>query len=295
MADNIVGPILVDASNVAGLIDTIIPQLQATTAQVQTNLTAEVNARLAAGVTAAAALVTAAGVAAAATTVVSGDLVQEITDREAAITTVTGLVTDEVTRAEAAEVALGIRVDSLLSNTDAVALDSLAKVVTAFQAVDGDLHQAILDLAAADTSALGLETIRATAAEVANANALTAAVSTINGNATTAATTTAANLAAAVTALHTYADNAATQGGSRSAIEDLVVSNNRIVLTHAPKDGWFSVSLGQVEYRNGVVAVHYDCNNDATVTDGKTYQISVANSGDLDGKQVRIQYLYVAA
>jgi len=51
----------------------------------------------------------------------------------------TAAIAAEETRAQAAEAALGVRIDNVLSNTDEVALNSLAELVDAFQAADSDL------------------------------------------------------------------------------------------------------------------------------------------------------------
>jgi len=67
----------------------------------------------------------------------------------------------ERTRAMAAEsgltsdiASLNTRVDNVLSNVDATALNSLAEIVTAFQAADGDINNAITSLAGAASTNL---------------------------------------------------------------------------------------------------------------------------------------------
>ena len=76
-------------------------------------------------------------------------------------------IVDEETRALAAEGALAAditslntRVDNVLSNVDATALNSLAEIVSAFQAADGDINNAISNLAGAATT--GLASVSAT-------------------------------------------------------------------------------------------------------------------------------------
>lgn len=71
----------------------------------------------------------------------------------------------EVTARQSAISDLTSRVDAIVSNTDAAALDSLSEIVDAFQAADGDLNGAITALGTASTSAIGAERTRAEAAE----------------------------------------------------------------------------------------------------------------------------------
>ena len=52
-------------------------------------------------------------------------------------------VASEQSRAEAAEAALGVRIDNVLSNSDASALDSLSELLTAYQAADSSLGDSI--------------------------------------------------------------------------------------------------------------------------------------------------------
>ena len=53
-------------------------------------------------------------------------------------------VSNENGRALAAEAALGVRIDNLLSNTNAPALDSLAELVTAYESADSSLGNSIV-------------------------------------------------------------------------------------------------------------------------------------------------------
>ena len=125
----------------------------------------------------------------------------------------TSAISSENTRAVAAEVALGTRIDNVLSNVDGAALDSLTEVVTAFQSADSTLNGAISSLAASAASGLSAEVSRATAAEgVIAANLATeitdraAAVSAVSSSlssevsrATAAEAAVAANLATEIT------------------------------------------------------------------------------------------------
>jgi hypothetical protein len=81
--------------------------------------------------------------------------------RVAAAPAVTALQSDLATEVSTrtTEIArIDTRVDSVLSNIDPVALDSLTEVVTAFQNADGSLSDALTALSTAATSALGVET-----------------------------------------------------------------------------------------------------------------------------------------
>jgi hypothetical protein len=289
----VVGPILTDPTSVNGLTETIIPALQAATLLVQSNLATETSARQAAVTALTTALGSEATTARAAEDALGVRIDTETTDRQTAITTVTDALTAENTRATTAEVALGIRIDNVISNTDATAIDSLVEVVTYFHEADNNLQQAILDLGGAAGSGLSTETTNRTAADT----ALGVRIDTLTTNTNTAITTltdsTTANLAQAVTDLEAFATNAATLGGSKSIIEDLIVSGDAITLSHKPKDGWFSVTTGQVEYVNGPVGYKIEVFENTSVTSGKEYKLSVS-AGSYDGKQVRIQYLYVS-
>lgn len=83
-------------------------------------------------------------------------------------------VAEEMNRATSAESELGTRIDAVISNTDSVALNSLAEVVSAFQAADGGMNAAITALGTNATSAIATEISRATAAEMGLTTALTA-------------------------------------------------------------------------------------------------------------------------
>ena len=63
---------------------------------------------------------------------------------------------EEISRTDA-DAALQTSIDNIISNTEPAALDSLTEVVTAFEAADSNLNQAITDLADARAAALGTE------------------------------------------------------------------------------------------------------------------------------------------
>lgn len=52
-------------------------------------------------------------------------------------------VAAEASRAQAAEVALGVRIDNVLSNADPASLDSLSELLSAFQSADNSLQTSI--------------------------------------------------------------------------------------------------------------------------------------------------------
>jgi hypothetical protein len=63
----------------------------------------------------------------------------------------------EVSRALAAEASLEERIDSIISNVDPVALDSLSEIVQAFQNADSDLYDAVVTLGNSLTTNLDTE------------------------------------------------------------------------------------------------------------------------------------------
>ena len=144
------------------------------------------------------------------------------------IATNAAAITAEQGRAEAAEAALDTRVSaqesqvaSILSNTDADALDSLTEIVAAFQTADGDINNAITNLsttAATDRAAIRTEFALADSAldsrlttEEGNVDALEAIV----GSATL--TTTSQTVTAAINELN--AATSATTGGLQDEVD----------------------------------------------------------------------------
>ena len=88
--------------------------------------------------------------------------------RVAAAPAVTALQSDLATEVSTrtTEIArIDTRVDSVLSNIDPVALDSLTEVVTAFLNADGSISDALAALSTSATSALGVETAARIAAD----------------------------------------------------------------------------------------------------------------------------------
>ena len=100
------------------------------------SIVAETNARVIAVNGVAADLVTESNRAQAA----EGQNAQSILDEQNARITAVG---DERNRAEAAELALGVRIDNVISNLDPAAQDSLAELVQAYTAADSSLGNSI--------------------------------------------------------------------------------------------------------------------------------------------------------
>jgi len=102
----------------------------------------------------------------------STDISVEIESRISGDVSLTDALAAEITRAEKAEAELNDRVDFVISNTDPAALDSLSEIVSAFQAADGDINNAITNLANAATTDLSAEVSRATSTEASLASDL---------------------------------------------------------------------------------------------------------------------------
>ena len=103
--------------------------------------------------------------------------------------------------------------------------------------------------------------------------------------------------AAQTVMLKAYADEAVRVGGAVDALESLIVTANKIVLTNKPKHGVASiVNFGRVSYLDeNNNEFLYPVSIDATDATGKTFTVSVDVSGELDTKSVFVQYSYVAA
>ena len=112
-------------------------------------------------------------------TAISTAIATEVTNRNTAISTEatnrtnadTALQTSlntEITNRTNADTALGVRIDNILSNVDATALNSLAELVTAFQAADSNLQTSINNLSSGATSNLSAEITNRTNADTTN-------------------------------------------------------------------------------------------------------------------------------
>jgi hypothetical protein len=119
----------------------------------------------------------------------------------------------ETNRAIAAEAALGSRIDNVLANTDAVALNSLSELVTAFQAADGNLTTSIGALSTSASSALTQEITD-------RQNAVTSAISAAASDATTKANAAQAAAIATASADATTKANAAQAAAIATASAD---------------------------------------------------------------------------
>lgn len=113
------------------------------------------------------------------------------------------------------------RIDSILTNADPAALDSLSEIVTAFQAADGNLNTAITTLAADRTSALAAAVTTLEAADSALTATVAANKAAIEGT-VSALTTTVANNKSAIEG--TVATLTTTVSNNKSAIESSLAS-----------------------------------------------------------------------
>ena len=68
-----------------------------------------------------------------------------------------GKINEEESSRISADLSLQNQIDFITNNTDAAALDSLTEIVAAFQSADGDINNAITNLAAAATTDLSVE------------------------------------------------------------------------------------------------------------------------------------------
>jgi hypothetical protein len=267
----VTGPILMSPTSVNGLTETIIPDLQAASRVVQSNLNTETANRIQAITD---------------VTLALGSEASTARTNEAAL----GVRIDDVIAANSvehterlsAETALGLRIDNVIANTDPTAIDSLVEVVTFFHDADSNMQTAIINLGQAAGTGLSDEI----AARGVSEAALGVRIDTV-------ITDTTANLSQAVAELKVYADNSATLAGADDIIEDLTVTADSITLAHKPKNGWASIIGGQVEYINGAISYKLEVSADATVASGKVYKLHVT-PGSYNGKQVRIQYSYIS-
>lgn len=118
-----------------------------------------------------------------------------VTQNESDISSNSSAIAQEIIDRTAADANLQSQIDSILSNTDPLALDSLTEIVSAFQAADSNLNDAITSLSNAATSGLNQEIADREAADlvlqgnidaeetarIAADNALDARVTTLEG------------------------------------------------------------------------------------------------------------------
>lgn len=87
-------------------------------------------------------------------TTLTSNLASEVTRAQSAEATLTTSIATEASNRVAGDAALQGQIDSILSNVDATALNSLSEIVTAFQAADGSLDGAITTLSGSVTTGL---------------------------------------------------------------------------------------------------------------------------------------------
>jgi hypothetical protein len=130
-----------------GNIDTEVADRTAADSTLQSNIDAEASARAAADV------------------VLQGNIDTEAADRAAADTTLQSNIDAEASARSSADTALQNQINDILSNTDPAALDSLSEIVSAFQAADGNLQDAITAALGTHTSELAVEVAAREAAD----------------------------------------------------------------------------------------------------------------------------------
>ena len=147
--------------------------------------------------------------------------------QSAAATDATTKVAAEATIARAAESALGVRIDNVLSNTDATALNSLTELVTAFQAADNNLTSSISSLSSSASSNLTAEITNRIAAISAEMDARVAGDDVLQGQISANATAIAAETTARIAAI-------ADEYVNRVALDDVLqgqISTNATAIT----------------------------------------------------------------
>ena len=166
-----------------------------------------------------------------------------------------------------------------LKGTVTNAMDTLGEVEGAVNAEISARAAAVSALQAVLEAAIAAEEAARIAADAAELAARTASEAALDSS------------------LKAYADNAATQGGSLPKLESLLVSNNKIVLSKAPKAGVNGImNFGTVRYVDGN-GIAYDApiTQDGADMSGKTFIISVDTNGQWDSFSVSVQYLYINA
>ena len=143
----------------------------------------------------------------------------------AADAAIAAAVSAEADARTTADNALGVRIDNILTNTDATALNSLSELVTAFQLADGNLTTSIGALASSAASALGTEASTARAAEATltanlssevtnRGSAVSGAITTASGDATAKVLAETERAQAAEATLRTNLSNEITDRGA---------------------------------------------------------------------------------
>ena len=95
-------------------------------------------------------------------------------------------------------------------------------------------------------------------------------------------------------AIKTYVDSAVVGGGAVFTSETLTVTDNKITLTHEPKNG-IIFNFATVRHVDEQM-VSYDIPVTVTATiGGKEFILSPDTSGQFDSKSVMVQYAYTPA
>lgn len=202
---------------------------------------------------------------------IEGLVTAEVARATAEETRIAGLVSAEVTRATDEEARLEGRIDFLLNNADAAAIDSIAEVIAAFQAADSTVNGAITAL----STALSADIATKLAKDQNLADLVDAAIARTNLGVYS----------------KTEVDAKAQSGGAAPKLESLVVAGNTITLTNAPKGGINGVmNFATVRYidANGVA---FDAPLIATANPAE-FTVSTDTANQWNGFTVQVQYLY---
>jgi hypothetical protein len=141
---------------------------------------------------------------------------------DSATSDLSGRIDTEVSDRESAISAVNSRVDSVLSNIDPAALDSLTEIVSAFQSADGSIAQTVSDLASNAATNLQTEVDRATAAEQTLSDSIAEVVS---GLANSVRTTVLDGLSTASNAVISASDSVLSAFGKLQAQVSAVLSS----------------------------------------------------------------------
>jgi len=97
---------------------------------------------------------------------------------------------------------------------------------------------------------------------------------------------------ASASAVKSYVDAKASDGGAKTVIENAVVAGSSITLANAPKDGLASVlNFGTVRYNDGVQS--FDAPLMSTA-DPKVFTVGTDAAGDWDTFTVQVQYQFTS-
>jgi hypothetical protein len=185
----------------------------------------------------------------------------------------------------AGDSALQTQINSILSNSDPLALEALTKILEDFKKNDSNLNGTIVSLSTAATSGISLEKSE----RIESYNELMNLLEESN-------TSKIKSDSELEKTMKEYSDLVATKGGSKPKKERVLVSDDKIKLTYAPingEDGILNYGLVRcIEIVEGEMIVEdAEVELDKSDEEGKTFILSDID-GEWDNKKVLIQYLY---